>query len=115
MARYLIKTAYDSVDCDHYIMVSDTCVEVGYLVDGKFRYEKIVSDYFRIVDHYPEITEEMMATASKAMVEMQTNEFKELIEQVNSQEPPMDMTPEDGKEKKPKKGQLLYENASFYG
>jgi hypothetical protein len=116
MARFLIKTAYDSVDCDYYVMVSDECIEVGYEVDGKFRHEKIVSEYFRIVDHYPELDQATFELAFKAQEDMNKQELAELKTQLESLEPPLDTAhnPEEEK-KKPKKGQLLFENASFYG
>lgn len=58
MSRFVVKTPFDSIDCDGVIIVAENILEVGYKVGDKFRHELIRTDYYRVIDNSPEITEE---------------------------------------------------------
>ena len=85
MARFVIKTPFDSVDCDAFLVVTENMIEVGYSQNGKFKHEIIRTDYARIIDNDPVITQEEFLDAVKE----QTGELE------GDQKPQMVFTDED--------------------
>jgi hypothetical protein len=74
MSRFMIKTITDSVDADVFQFLSETMLEVGYTINGKFYHEIIKSDYYRIVDNYPTITfEELKKKVENRVVSSNKN------------------------------------------
>lgn len=65
MARFVIKTPFDSVDCDAFLVITENMIEVGYTKNGKFMHEIIRTDYARIIDNSPTVTEEEFMAAVK--------------------------------------------------
>lgn len=85
MARFVIKTPFDSVDCDAFLVVTENMIEVGYKRGDKFMHEIIRTDYARIIDNDPTVTEEEFMNAVKE----QTGELE------GEQKPQLMMVDED--------------------
>ncbi len=112
MSRFTIHTAKDTIECDEYLVVNDTCIEVGYMVNGKFVHETVRSDYLRIIDSEPEFSHEDFMEAAKLQADLINDEGDE---EDSGMAPPLDTAHKSGEtHKKPVDGQLLYENSSFY-
>jgi hypothetical protein len=102
--RYTIYTDTDEIECDGYLVANQNCIEIGYKDEnGNFVHEVLNSTYFRIVDHEPKFTYEEFIEACN---------LEEAMEEPI--EAPLDTAHKPGEKKKPKEGQLLFDNASFY-
>lgn len=65
MARFVIKTPFDSIDCDAFLVITENMIEVGYKKNDKFMHEIIRTDYARIIDNDPTVTEDEFMDAVK--------------------------------------------------
>jgi hypothetical protein len=80
MARFVVKTPFDSVDCDAFLVVTENMIEVGYKKCGKFMHEIIRTDYARIIDNSPSITEDEFMDAVKEQTgELEGDQPKQMI------------------------------------